>query len=516
VDAFSLSNQLRDAVAVGAVGARSARIWARIPGATRPPVLELLVREGAGVSAVARTPLQLATLPACPSADHTCAFTIPEDVPELGALEPDTAYAVRLWSEGRLVGEGRFRTAWESTPSSGRLAFAVASCHQPFDGRGRVREESARMLRATERALEAHDVRFLLLVGDQIYADYPPTRSLFNPSFFRQVAPPGRTDPTECSREEVRRLYHERHRIFFGVEEFARLQAGRPCYPILDDHEVRDNFGTSPEHASERWRALREGALDAFYDYQASRVIPPPPGALRPAAFHHVIEYGPVAIFVADLRSERTADDTAVRVVGDAQLEELRAFLARNATREAIFVVVTVPIVHIPSWMAAAVSACTGSGSDAADRWCHPKILAQRDLVLRVLREHQRAHPGQKLALLGGDIHVGSAFRLEWSDGGPPTYQFTASAISHVQSGVARWVAEHLPSATHRMVLHDGVTADVALVAPANGAAMNPYGGLNVGIVEVTWGERCDLRFRLVGSSGASDDPVTVFESGLC
>jgi len=35
-----------------------------------------------------------------------------------------------------------------------------------------------------------------------------------------------------------------------------------------DDHELFDNFGAAPELASAEYAALRQGALDASFDYQ--------------------------------------------------------------------------------------------------------------------------------------------------------------------------------------------------------------------------------------------------------
>jgi hypothetical protein len=140
-------------------------------------------------------------------------------------------------------------------------------------------------------------------------------------------------------------------------------------------------------------------------------------------------------------------------------------------------------------------------------------MLADRDRFLRILRKHQCAHRRQQVVLLGGDIHVGSAFCLEWSDGGPPTYQFTASALSHLQSRPARWAAENLPKTAHTVALHDGITADVHLVEGVEGSQQNPYGGLNLGIVEVEWGSSCTIRFKLISTANGTDEPQVVFES---
>ncbi len=440
------------------------------------------------------------------AADDTLAFDVPGDAPGLDPLLPERSYRVRVRAlDGTLLGEGRFRTAAEQ-PGPGRFAFALASCHQPFDRRGHLVPESVRMLESVGDALAEHDARFLLEMGDQIYADYPPSHSLFG-KFFRTVAPRGRKDVFECTREEIRRLYHERHRIFFGVEPFAALHGRLPCYPILDDHEIRDNYGSSPDHSSERWRAIREGARDAFYDYQASRVLTPHEAS---ASFHYGFVNGPVAVFVMDLRSERRADARVVSVCSDGQFEALGSFLERHAERPVAAIVVSVPVAHVsdkPAWVGLKL---LGQATDVADRWSNPKAIADRDRLLRLLRAHQRAHPEQRMMLLGGDIHVGCLFRIEWADSVPPLYQFTSSAISNIQPRVAQWGAEQVPRVLAGVDAGGDLSARVAVVPGEGGRGENPYGGLNVGIVEVDTTERTSLRFKLIGAPGAR----VVFDSG--
>jgi alkaline phosphatase D len=502
-EAFGI-NPLEEMIAIGAVGPRSVRIWARAPGEKKVMVQitpsTALPGEWSPASIVEREVDE--------AADETIAFDVPGDTPGLDPLLPERSYRVCVRAlDGRVIGQGRFSTASEDVAKL-HFAFAMASCHQPFDSKGKLVPESMLMLEGVTGVLQAHDVRFLLQLGDQIYADYPPSHSLFG-RFFRTVAPEGRNEVFDCTREEIRKLYHERHRIFFGVKPFAALQSQLPTYPILDDHEIRDNYGSSPDHSSEKWRAIREGARDAFFDYQASRV-------LRDVgvSFHYSFANGPVGVFVMDLRSERRADDRIVSVVSDNQFHDLEKFLHQNAERPVAAIVVSVPVAHVDSKTASVGLKLFGQASDIADRWSNPKAIADRNRLLRIIRAHQRAHPAQRVVLLGGDIHVGCLFRIDWDDGVPSFFQFTSSALSNVQPRVARWGAEQVPKVLAGIDKSDELSARVAIVPCAEGTGTNPYGGLNLGIVEVRTEPKTELRFKLVGTPGDDGARRIAFDSG--
>jgi alkaline phosphatase D len=487
-------------VAVGAVGTRTARVWVRAPGQARIAVAIAPANDPEdGPHATVVQPID-------PAADETVSFEIPGDAPGLDPLLPDRRYRVRIFTvEGRALGEARFTTAPEDPAE--RFAFAAASCHQPFDDRGGLVPKSVEMLEAACKVVDERDARFLLLLGDQIYADYPKKRSLFE-RFFAEVAPAGRKSVFECTRDEIRRLWQTRHRIWFGVDAFRRLQARISTHPILDDHEIRDNFGSAPEHATEKWQAIREGARDAFFDYQASRVMP-----TREASFHHGFVNGPVAVFVMDLRSERRADEGKIEVYSDRQLLDLARFLAENADRPVAAIVVSVPIAHVDGSVTAAAVLATGQASDVADRWSNPKALRARDRLLRLIRAHQRAHPAQRIVLVGGDVHVGCLFEIAWDDGLPPIFQFTSSALSNVQPRVERWAAEQVPRTMAEIADAPDLAAKVRLVPSVDDRGANPFGDLNLGIVEIETGAQTRLRFLLHGPPEDGISPV-VYDSG--
>ncbi|MBF5045207.1 alkaline phosphatase family protein [Aggregicoccus sp. 17bor-14] len=507
--AFAIS-PLERAVAVGAVTSTSARLWFRAPSSG--PYTLLLRREGGRAQRLA--------LPCAPrpGADGTCAFTLPGDVPGAPALRPDTPYSFELGSAGERLGEGRFHTAPDAHPPE-RLAFGLVSCHQPFDPHGRVREDARAVLRAAQEAYARAGVRFVLWTGDQLYADQPERLSLYAPAYFAPRAPAGRARLQACTAAEVRRLYQARYREFWALPELQALQAQFPGYPMLDDHDVVNNWGSDPAHAGPGWRSVRQGALAAYRDYQGSRV-----GSARASgSLHYAFDWGPVGLFVLDLRTgrrvEREGEEGGGRVLAPRQLSALARWLAARASAPALFVVAGVPPVFLPRWAATLIGRVARTKpNEGADRWSHRHFVRERDALLRLLHAHQRAHPRQRLVLLSGDVHVGSALALRWPDA-PPSYQLTSSALTNAPRELLGPLVARSAPHVHRLLRVDGGARPVRVrVDPLPGAAArgrNPYGGLNFGLVEVDLREpaqaRVSLRLLAAGRGGA---PRAVFESG--
>lgn len=513
---------LESAVASGATGARDVRLWGRSPASGRHELTlhELGAAGAPGGRALASVPFDVA---AGDGADGTWALDYPG---ELGAepLKPAARYRfeVRHAPSGRALGSGQFETAPEGvadTPE--RFAIAVMSCHLPFDDYGALSARACRLLELLPDVLEQHGVKRVLMIGDQMYGDYPPRCSLFNADYFARVAPPGRASVLDCDRAEIRQLYQHRHRIFWKHPAFLELMARFPCHMVLDDHEIVDNFGTAVEHSQPAFENLRQGALDAVYDYQASRALRPEQGR-RPAAFYQSFAYGSVAAFAMDLRSERRARADQIEVCSERQWRALEAFLGRHRDAHVLLLALSVPLLHVPDWLATTGMLLADADGDIADRWTNPKMAATRDRLLHMIHEHQRQNPQQRLVLLGGDVHVGAVSRFAWSDGARDTYQLIASALTNREGFLVRNLVELIPR-IGAVVGHDG-NADFEgqLLAPgADGEAQavpcNPYGKLNVGLIEVERrSEReSSVRLKLLGcSDGGPAQARVVFDSG--
>lgn len=489
-------------VAVGAVTPRTARIWARV-GQPGPVVLSVETASGtawAQVEAIVDDALS----------DQTAAWSYPEDFPRARPLEPDTRYLVRLTRWGEPLGVARFSTP----PGSAKLApqrwsFGAMSCHQPFGLDATVHGGGSSMLTAAHRALSQVDARFLLMMGDQIYADYPPCRSLFDASYFASVSPPGRESLLECTRSEVRSLYQERHRQFWGQAEFQTLVSSFATYPILDDHEIVDNFGTDPAHSTPAWEAVRQGARDAIYDYQLSRVLDAPGDA-----FDYSFAWGQAAIYVMDIRSHRRTHDRTTEVYSERQLAKLSRFLDEQAGAKLLVLVTPIPLFYMDSAIVRTAAAMLSQGSDAHERWSHPSCVDARDRLVRHLYAQALRNPDQTILLLGGDVHTGAAYSIDF-ESGPCFYQLVSSAISHRESPILSKASELASSTLNEVEVAGLPSARVEqLSGISKDVSHNPFGGLNLGIVDVVEREdRLNLGFRLVSHDGEGG-VRTVFDSG--
>jgi alkaline phosphatase D len=433
------------------------------------------------------------------------ALTIPDEAPTLGRLAPATAHGFRitLARTGELVGEGRFETA-PPPGARGCFAFAFMSCHQPFRRDGAVHPESARMLAALEPALEARGVKYVLCIGDQIYADAPRGRRLLRAD--------GAPLLRGASAADIRARYQARYRQFWTFPALRRLQARWPTWYIWDDHEIVNDWGGRRAHRQPAWRRIFEGARGAFVDYQASRTMDP--GASWPSAFHQAFVWGSAATFVMDLSSQRAADGHEARVYGDEQLTALTAFLREQRARPVVFLVLSVPLVYLPDWVVALGERLPGQRELFATRWNAAPNRRALDRLLSVLRAHQRAAPGQRLVLLSGDVHQGAAVALRWADGAH-AYQFVSSPVTNAGRGWKQRLAGRL-SFSMRHVRHGAERVAIERLGCAGPGQRNPFNGLNLGVVSVEdRGAGVAVRFELVTYDTVGPGSVRVaYDSG--
>ena len=496
---------LGDMVAVGAVTQRSARLWLR--------------SQSAGTCTLAVWPVDAGESAASPvtfdvgrekNTDGTISLLYPTDFEDVPPLLPGTRYAYRISRGGHTLGQGAFETSPVSADSApDRFAIAAMSCHQPFDDDGDWDGLAFRALKSLRGMLGLFDVKRVLLTGDQMYSDMPAKFSLFDGDWFEKVAPPGRASVFECTREEVRQLWHTRYRTFWAEPFFRGMQADYPCYPMVDDHEMRDNFGSAPEHATPKWQAIRDGSLDAYRDYQGLRVDGLRHEPSRP--LYYDWEYGPVACFVMDLRSQRRATEDEIQILGRDQKDAITHWLELNATRDVLILMASVPLMQVPDFLSDIGAWVTGEASDFADRWSYAKATKERDWVLTTLRDHQAKHPKQKIIIVGGDVHVGAISRFVWRERTdvPPLFQMASSAVSNAEMPLLRRFAALMPLITKQV---RGKSTDLyatcEMVKSDDEAHTNPFGGLNVGFVElVRAGSGWDVHLCLASHGDNDGDP---------
>jgi len=498
-------------VAVGRVTPVSARIWARLE---TPSALRLEWRSHTGTRLVGPFSPKLGEA-------NTCSFTYPDDFDSESPLLPTTRYSFRLLTAGdQKVGEGSFTTP-AATPSEAPAKWTLAflSCHQPFSDDGAASRRALNMLAAADEVLVARNVELVLFLGDQVYADAPECLSLFS----KTEAEP---DILSLTPAQIRSRYHERYRRAWSFPAWQRLhnRAATACLP--DDHDVIDNWGSDTRHAAPQWQTLGAAALDVAFDWQGSRSF------LRTVrsggSFQQSFRWGNAGVFMMDVRSHRREadDETPGQIVGNDQLEALEKFLEDSADLPVLFFGVPVPMVHMPGWATALGRAIAFRANDLEDRWSNASWVATRDQIVRRLDDHRRAHTHQRLVLLSGDIHAGWAVQFVHpeedpkagtSAAGHPILQFVSSAITNGDSGIVGLLSETLLT-LGKMLSSKIVGLNVQHIEGRPGFNSNPFGGLNLGLIDIEQtADGVSLRFSLVshGDDDAKAEPRVVFDSGL-
>ena len=191
--------------------------------------------------------------------------------------------------------------------------------------RNRIRGFDLMAERLVGKMRGAPGIRFLLELGDVIYADVPHYEGAFVSSY--------------------RKLY----RNLFASNSFRRIYTHIPVLGILDDHEVINNWSG----AGDSGKSLPDSPPPAFSP--AMKVWSEYIGDANPPGdkgdYHFSFQYGDSAFFVVDARTHRTHPNLygpERTMLGEKQRNDLFAWLAKvNQTTTFKFIVTPVPFTSV-------------------------------------------------------------------------------------------------------------------------------------------------------------------------
>jgi hypothetical protein len=226
--------------------------------------------------------------------------------------------------------------------------------------------------------------------------------------------------------------------------------------------------------------------------------------------------WGPLAVYGLDIRSNRRTSEGKTQAYTERQLESLRAFLKRHGEMPALALMTSIPLVHAESQVVNAAARLLSLGSDLHERWSHSSCIEARDAVLALLLDHAQENPRQKIILLGGDVHSGSADQVDFEDCGVQMLQLTSSPLSNEEGWLNARAGELASLAVSALELADGRRAVVTtLRGRTKQLDCNPFGGLNVGFVDISTDAEgiATVSLRLVGHDG-SGGPKPILDTG--
>lgn len=392
----------RDGIIIGHLGTTTARIAVHLSRPAEPHLL--VVDSAAGPRAVEVT---------------AKAETDGIAVIDLRDLEPDLGHTVDVLRDGRsiLPERGRFRTL---DPGGERVAFAFLSCDQPFvnhEGRAAI-GPSAAIADPFLEAIGQRDARFVLHVGDQVYADLEDVPSL--DLWGRALAAHRRGEAVDALG-----LYRALYRGFRGVPGTRRILSRAGHLMIWDDGEIRDVWGSVPLDLEEAGLAptLFAAAQRTYREHQHATNP-----TTAPEDLHYSFEAGPAAFFVLDLRGRR--DFAREILLGERQWRDLEAWLEATERCPFRFVVSSVPLLHTPDSLVERITRRRNPLAKAIpaafhDRWSAAAFHGELERLLGLLFGREG------IVLLSGDIHIGAAIDIEGPAGTPPIPQWISSAFTN-------------------------------------------------------------------------------------
>lgn len=331
-------------------------------------------------------------------------------------LPKPTAWEADLKALDPAQAEAVFRTfpADPGARPSQRISFLLGSCRYP-GLLWKVRHSDRIFGPMADLAQAAEDPpRFVLMVGDQIYAD-----------LFNRLVPFGRADTYQ--------EFRDRYLTAFGSPNIRRLMRTLPTYMILDDHEIEDNWSQDRLRRSARYQ-LFTIAIDAYLSYQWSHG--PRTWGRR---LYYRFDCGGFPFFVLDTRTQRflegkPGDLAANHLLGrpshptapPGQLARLLSWLRdQQRTRGDVPKFVVSSGVFVPSPMSAR-TALAGDDPEAlgeSDGW--PGFPATRSAILRTIVERQV----QNVVFLSGDIHCANLAEISFA-GAPEAERIKAFSVT--------------------------------------------------------------------------------------
>lgn len=357
------------------------------------------------------------------------------------------------------LADGTDATTFSVPAKSAAPNIAYCSCNGFSDPK--IARDLPKPSERWENLGQAHAVRafhLLLMGGDQVYADQmwakvPELNEWANKWRFNQV----RSGFTQSMETRVRQHYFEIYTVNWSRPEMAKMLASIPTVMMWDDHDITDGWGSHPDELQLPNPKLAGGGVlpglftvaKEFFEAFQLRVAPGTSrlGAISPGGENlsslHIL--GPIALLVADLRSERTRN----QVVGDATWDRIAAALNGLPKKGAIkhlLVMSSIPVVYpnggVLNNLAALIpwDPVNDPQDDLIDHWSDPRHHSERERFVRLLFKVSQ-EKAIRVTILAGDVHVAgqAIIESERSDDVPMNSnvitQLISSGIVHPPSG---------------------------------------------------------------------------------
>jgi alkaline phosphatase D len=269
--------------------------------------------------------------------------------------------------------------------------------------------------------------------------------------------------------------YREIYIDSWGFPDIQSVMQTFPQYMIWDDHEITNGWGSSIGHKN--YLEIFDAARTAYVEFQHSHN----PNSLKKGELYYTFSYGDASFLVMDTRGHRDFYRGQYTIAGKEQWDKIQEWINSEPVKNSkiLFVVTSVPVLH--------VSRKFGSLSfiknDIRDQWSTGDNKYERRRLLNMLFEWSNEN-NRPVFILGGDVHVGTVFRLDMVDksGNPIGKKIDQITSSPITKSPAWFLDFFLALITKRFRFH----LDDKDQVPVKAEVRKRFKRRNFGIIEVS------------------------------
>ena len=397
--------------------------------------------------------------------DHVLQLDMPARAPRVFKFEnlvPNATYQIKVPVLSEEDSLSEFKTLPEDIRS---INIAMVSC----DKRG-FEPVKGNMWQEMWRRIESKkdDIHILLHMGDNVYIDGDVSHNLGNKDIVasRTVLDPETSDQTipyvqarrilhdtpkeewhSKARDQILEIYREEYRLTLNRKYKALVMAHVSNLMILDDHDIRDDFGGVPEDSDPDSAEFFLGhvAMRVFHEYQRALwdpdVINRDLSAMTSEFF--ALTFGPVGVMMLDSRTvwsinKSNREDEDLTYYGNPQMESVKSNF-KNSDIKFWIMVCPLPLIFLKKKLNDMIASVADRADDLK---CFINVRHQKDLqtMFKLMREWRQEDPTRDLAVVSGDVHI-AGFTDIYHD--PPSggarelvcHQITSSAINNERPG---------------------------------------------------------------------------------
>ena len=345
---------------------------------------------------------------------------------QFGDLQEETTYDILVTAVTQSP-VGRLRTL---PLDVNKINIAVVSCNK-YRFQPKICNMWERMWGRIQNAED--DVHILLHVGDNVYIDGETfdnssnrklrEDALFDPKQTDQSSPYIHArkllrhlppDEWDSQKGAVLELYRNEYRETFNQKYTKLVLSHVSNLMILDDHDVRDDFGLMPEDSEPDSVEFFLGTLAVRVYHEYGRQLWDPAAVVTPDdAFINeffCLTFGPVGVIMLESRTvwsinkgRRQQDD--VSFYGEPQMKSLFGCLHGHPEVNVWCVSYALPLIFLHQ----RITKILTSNVDRADDYTghiNYKHRHELEIILEEFKNWKSSAPNRELFILSGDVHV--------------------------------------------------------------------------------------------------------------